>query len=274
MQKVDNEILFSATDLIHFLECEHHTHLDLIDLQDPLPRTEDDDGALILQARGFEHESIYLHRLSDVGMSIKDLSKVGGSPYTKANATREAMITGADIIFQGTLLSANFVGHPDFLRRVNSPSGVDMFSYEVLDTKLARNPKSSFIIQLCFYSELLAELQGLRPRFMHLVLGDGSELNFRFDQYREYYHALKDRFLDQITHDGIDNSYPEMCDHCSLCHWRELCEAKWLADDHLNQVANITRIQIKKLRGAGIHTLTQLAQQRSRIRSRRRIQIR
>lgn len=260
MQKNGNDILFSASDLVHFLECEHLSALDKIDLDTPLPRTADDDGALVFQARGFEHESSYLSQLSNTGMSIKDLSEVRGSPYTKAAATVEAMKTGVETIFQATLLSDNLFGHPDFLRRAKTPSRFGTFSYEVVDTKLARHPKASFIIQLCFYSELLSELQGLRPRSMHIVLGDGSELNFRFDQYREYYHTLKDRFLDRMSRDGIDNPYPETCEHCSLCHWRGLCEAKWIADDHLNQVANVTKIQIKKLRGIGIRTLEQLAQ--------------
>ena len=161
---------------------------------------------LIIPTLGYEHESLYLSQLSNTGMSIKDLSEVRGSPYTKATATLDAMTTGADIIFQATLLSTNLLGHPDFLRKVNTPSRFGAFSYEVVDTKLARHPKPSFIIQLCFYSELVSELQGLRSRSMHVVLGDGSELNFRLDQYREYYQTLKDRFLYQMSHDGIDNS--------------------------------------------------------------------
>ena len=175
MQKIGNDILFSASDLVHFLECEHLSALDKIDLVTPLPRTADDDGALVFQARGYEHESLYLSKLSNTGMSIKDLSEVRGSPSTKATATLDAMTTGADIIFQATLLSTNLLGHPDFLRKVNTPSRFGAFSYEVVDTKLARHPKPSFIIQLCFYSELLSELQGLRPRSMHVVLGDGSD---------------------------------------------------------------------------------------------------
>jgi len=37
------------------------------------------------------------------------------------------------------------------------------FSYEVLDTKLARTAEPKHIMQLCVYSELLTDLQGLRP---------------------------------------------------------------------------------------------------------------
>ena len=128
-----------------------------------------------------------------------------------------------------------------------------------MDTKLARSPKTYFIIQLCFYSDLLTTLQGFRPSNMHVVLGDITELNFRFDQFSQYYRSLKERFLERITHDE-NITYPETGEHCGMCRWRGLCEEKWLQDDHLNPVANITKIQIKKLQSAGIHTLAQLAE--------------
>ncbi|MGO9736876.1 MAG: TM0106 family RecB-like putative nuclease [Desulfomonilaceae bacterium] len=238
--------------------CEHLSALDKINLVTPLPQTPDGEEAQLFQNKGFEHEQSYLKKLKDNGVNLIDLSEVRGSPQVKAAATLEAMKSGADIIFQGTLIQDNLCGYPDFLRKVSAPSNLGRFSYEVMDTKLARSPKTYFIIQLCFYSDLLATLQGLQPRMMHVVLGDKNELNFRFDQFSQYYQTLKERFLDGISHDA--DTYPETTEHCSLCRWRGLCEEKWLQDDHLNQVANITKIQIKKLRSAGIYTLAQLAE--------------
>jgi uncharacterized protein len=258
MRIIDNKILFSATDLCNFLECEHLTALDKINLTTPLPQTPDGDDAKLFQDKGFEHEQSYLQKLSESGIKLEDLSEIRGTPQDKSAATLEAMKTGADIIFQGTLHKNNLYGHPDFLRKVNSPSNMGPFSYEVMDTKLARNPKTYFIIQLCFYSELLATLQAVQPRMMSVVLGDKTELNFRFDQFSQYYQTLKERFLDRMIHDA--DTYPETTDHCGMCRWRGLCEEKWLQDDHLNQVANITKIQIKKLRSSGINTLAQLAE--------------
>ena len=51
---------------------------------------------------------------------------------------------------------------------------------------------------------------------------------------------------------------PERCEQCSLCDWRERCSAQWQAQDHLNGVANITKVQIKRLRTHGIHTMAEL----------------
>ena len=48
------------------------------------------------------------------------------------------MRAGTHIIYQGTLIEGDFLGHADFLRRVETPSALGPFSYELLDTKLAR----------------------------------------------------------------------------------------------------------------------------------------
>ena len=48
---------FSATDLIHFLECEHLTALDRTHAETPLDPVEDDAYAALIQAKSFEHEN-------------------------------------------------------------------------------------------------------------------------------------------------------------------------------------------------------------------------
>ena len=44
-------------------------------------------------------------------------------------------------------------------------------TYEALDTKLARSAKPAYILQLLFYNEQLARIQGAAPRLMHVELG-------------------------------------------------------------------------------------------------------
>jgi uncharacterized protein len=62
------------------------------------------------------------------------------------------------------------VGRVDALRRVESPSAIGDWSYEAVDTKLARETKAGSIRQLCLYSDLLEGLQGLAPEHMHVVV--------------------------------------------------------------------------------------------------------
>ncbi len=258
MNKFKGNVIYSASDLVNFLECEHCVTLNMIDLNTPLQKAEEDEQNKLIQQKGYEHEESYLKRLKNSGFFISDLRSSCRDIESSVKSTIDAMKAGADIIYQPAFLSGRLSGHADFLRRIERPSNLGHYSYEVLDTKLSRTPKAKFLVQLCCYSDMLMEVQGVAPEMMHLVLGDGTEQNFRVANFFKYYRNLKKRFLEYVGN-GINNSYPERCDHCDLCKWCDLCTEKWLEDDHLNQIANITRIQIKKLKASGITTLEQLA---------------
>lgn len=258
MQIYNKALLFSASDLVNFLECSHLTALDLRNLETPLQKAAVDEQTKLLQDKGFAHEASYLKRLRRNGADVLDLKDVAGSIEDTSKATRKGMADGREVIFQGSLFSPPFVGHADFLRRVPVSSELGAFGYEVVDTKLSRKAKAKFIIQLCLYSELLAEVQGSLPHHIHVVLGDGTEQSFRLANYLRYCRTVKARFLEHVR--GAHNdTYPAPCSHCNLCHWRDLCNERWEKDDHLCQVANMTKIQIKKLNAGGIHTLAGLA---------------
>jgi uncharacterized protein len=258
MQIRDGVRLYSAGDLVGYLECRHLTTLSLTHLETPLKRAVDDESAKLVQEMGFAHESAYLESLRASGLKIHEVTDKGSSADL-AHATREAMREGHDVIFQAAFLSGPLYGRADFLRRVERASALGSWSYEVIDTKLGRSPKGKFLIQLCFYSSLLSEMQGTEPLAMSLVLGDRTERHFRYANYSRYFRQVRDRFL-AFTNAHPSDTYPERVDHCGLCPWRELCQARWNEDDHLNQVAGITRTQIQRLQDAGITTLTALAE--------------
>lgn len=258
MQKQNGKLLFSASDLAGFLECEHLTTLDLINLETPLPKAQDDDQARLIQKKGFEHEAEYLHDLRKAGISVVDVKPAGLQIDVAVERTRQAMAEGAQVIFQGCLSSQDFVGYVDFLRRIDQPSLLGNYSYEVVDTKLARSPKARFIMQLCLYSDLLSGVQDVAPKNIHVVLGDRRQQSYRLADYLRYYRTVKDRFLEHVNVRNKD-TYPDPCAHCDLCQWRDLCQEQLAEDDHLSQVANITKIQIGKLNTGGIQTLAELA---------------
>jgi uncharacterized protein len=257
MQKRGQEIFYSASDIVNYIECEHLTTLDLIDLETPLQKTADDEQAKLIQAKGYAHEAGFLELLKARHPSLIDLSKVGGSPKLKVATTLQAMHEGYEIIFQATLREDCLIGHADFLRKVPRPSELGEWSYEVLDTKLARSTKAKFIIQLGFYSALLGKAQGLSPLQMHIVLGDRTEVAFRYADYARYLNLVTQRFLARVTGKALD-TYPVPCEKCDQCKWSDLCEDKRLKDDHLSQVANISGLQIKKLQLTEVNTLEAL----------------
>ena len=258
MQKFENEILYSASDLVNFLECEHLTALDLVNLESPLEKTKDSDEAVLIQQKGLEHEARYLANLKAKAGTFADISLVGNDLLKKIMATREAMMEGVDLIFQATLGDGPLFGHADFLRRVPTSDASLPLQYEVLDTKLARSPKAKFVVQLAFYSMLLAKTTGAEPQHMLVVLGDGREITYRYADYKYYFASLLGRFLARVNNHAFP-TYPEPRERCGMCRWRELCEKKRAEDDHLCQVAGITKIQIGKLRDTEIGTLAKLA---------------
>lgn len=257
MRKVDGEVIYSATDLVRFLGCEHLTALDAVHLETPLPTGEEDEMDKLIQNLGLDHERAYLESLRTRGLTIADLGEPRRALPEQVQVTLDALKQGADVIYQAALQDGAFAGYSDFLERVDTPSELGPYSYEVVDTKLARSPKASYLVQLCFYSSILATLQGRMPAFMHVVLGDGSRVSYRVSDYIRYYHALKARFI--TSRSIAAPTYPAPCSQCGQCPWDHLCAEQWDRDDHLSRVANIRMSQIRKLNAAGIMTLEALA---------------
>src|SRR5207244_2049022 len=103
-----------------------------------------------------------------------DTADFGGRLRLQAAKTRAAMAEGADVIYQATFFDGHWVGHADFLLRVDAtdqPSCFGPYHYEVADTKLARHVKASALVQICCYVEQLEKLQSVRPIWLHVVLG-------------------------------------------------------------------------------------------------------
>jgi uncharacterized protein len=256
MQKSISGKLFSASDLVNFAACAHLTHLDLVNLETPLPKTADSDEMVLIQDKGFEHEGRYLELLRSQHGEVIDLKTDSSDSQASAN-TSVALHSGAAVLFQPTFLTAPWVGHADFLIRVETPSKLGAFSYEVVDTKLSRTSRAKFLLQLCLYSEMLAEVQGVVPRHMYVVLGDGRKETYIVADYLRYYRQLKQRFLNW-TSQVARQSYPEKSDRCGMCRWRDLCAEQWENDDHLNRVAGISKSQISKLVAVGVCTMKAL----------------
>ena len=149
--------LVSATDLSRHLACSHLTSLRRAvafgELEPPPPY--DDPRTEVLRQRGIEHERRLLDRLATDGRTVETVIPAGTpfshrDPSAAAIRTREAMRRGADVIYQGRLEddAGRWSGYPDFLLRVDRPSAPGGWSYEVLDTKLARGAKSEALLQL------------------------------------------------------------------------------------------------------------------------------
>ncbi len=256
MRDLDGRIFLSASDLMRFMGCAHAATLDLAYMRGigPEPREDSEDAAL-LQKQGDAHEAAHLARLNATGRGIVEIAR--SDLAGNAESTRTALSAGPEVVFQGAFLSGNWGGWSDFLERVERPSLLGSFSYEVADTKLKRRPHPKHVLQLVLYSDLLTEIQGVAPEYAHVELGDGTRATLRLSDYAAYARMARARLEAFLAHPTPTRPIP--CKDCSLCRWGNHCAELWQAEDSLFNVANISRGQVKKLETAGISTMEALA---------------
>jgi len=176
MQRLNDRLLFSPSDLGRFLACEHLTQLEVaVALGEALRATEASDYADLLRRKGLEHEQAYLSSLRDAGCSIVEIGLGLPGDYAAGLArTLDAMRSGAGYVYQALFTADGRRGIADFLERVDRPSALGPFSNQVLDTKLARHPRPERALQLSCYSQALERAQGLAPDLAYVVLGTRS----------------------------------------------------------------------------------------------------
>jgi uncharacterized protein len=269
LQLIDGKAVFSATDLVGYLACEHLTALERMALAGLAERPHRRDRELdIIRERGFQHEKRFLDDLVAAGRSVVTVDRRDDEDRRDAIARRavetvDAMASGADVIYQATFFDGMWLGYADFLLKVEDahrPSVWGSWHYEVADTKLARHVKAGAVLQICSYVEQLTRIQGVAPLRMNVALGGSARetVELRVEDYMAYYRAAKRRFEEAF---GIPPgvTYPEPVEHCDVCRWNERCVAQRRADDHLSLVAGISGRQRKALVARGIDTVVKLA---------------
>jgi predicted RecB family nuclease len=251
--------VFSATDIANFLACQHLTTLDRAEAAGEIARPFfADPGIELLAKLGLEHEQAYFHHLAD-DQRVEIFEIPSDMPWGDAvKATLGALRRGAGAVHQATFQEGQWRGRSDFLIRVEMPSALGPWSYEVVETKLARSTKARALIQLCFYSDVLSRIQGMEPEWMHVVLGGGAKPEkFPGRQYLAYFRKVRHEFEGAWT--GTEDTYPEPTEHCDVCFWFPICDARRRRDDHLSLVAGITRNQRKALVERDVTTVERLA---------------
>ncbi len=248
----DGSLQLSPSDVTAFLACEHLTTLQLRTAHGEITKpTEANDQAELVFRKGLEHELAYLQQLRDEGKTVATISLEPDHDWERAQReTVEAMRAGHDVVYQGVFADGGWRGVADFLLR--QPDG----TYEALDTKLARGAKPSHILQLCFYDEQLARVQGRAPERIHVLLGSGEQASFRAEDFGAYYRRVRSRLAEFVAAPHPTEPYP--VDHCGICDFKPLCDAHWDAVDHLSRVAGFRRSHLEKLAAAGITTLAGL----------------
>ena len=254
-----DSIVYSASDLAAAARCEYALLRDF-DAKlgwGPAVTIEDELFARTV-ALGNEHERRELERLRE---KFGDAIAIIGRPaYTLAGlaaaaaATQRAIASRAPAVYQAAMFDGRFVGFADFLVR-------DDEQYRVIDTKLARSPKVTALLQLAAYADALADSGVPVAPDAELQLGDGTVVRYRLCDLIPVYRSQRarvQRLLDEHYAGGTAVRWEDAgvgaCLRCPLCN-----EQLRITDDLL-LVAGMRVSQRDKLLDAGITTVAELAE--------------
>ncbi|MGH7299012.1 MAG: TM0106 family RecB-like putative nuclease [Candidatus Rokuibacteriota bacterium] len=260
MQHLNDRLLFSPSDLGNFLACEHLTQLDLaVALREGRRPSYENAYAELLRTKGDEHEQAFLAALRSAGRRVVEVRLNAARDFEDGTRrTADAMRDGADYVYQAIFITEGWRGIADFLERVERPSALGAWSYQVLDTKLARHPRPEHALQLSFYSQALAQAQEVAPDLAYVVLGTRERVPIRLADVTAYYRRVRQRFEAAVAARPPSGPYP--CHHCSFCDFRGPCDERLEREDHVVRVAGVRRDQVKRLWATGLTTLTALAE--------------
>src|SRR4051794_38672342 len=251
----------SPSALNRYLGCEYRTYLDLLRRRGELDAEPRPPKMEHLFDRGDRHETAVVDGLRADGFEVVSLDDPGASVEERAARTMAAMREGRQVLHQGCFANGTWVGYPDFLIRVDEPSTLGDWSYEVHDAKLSRTARPAHVFQLLFYTDELERLQGVRPAHMYLMLGDGEHPSLLPDDFDAYAGSIREEFVERYRElaAGATPAYPYPVPACDFCHWWLFCRDKRREDDHLSLVANLRRAQGLHLEKAGVSTVAGLA---------------
>lgn len=145
----------------------------------------------VLRQRGLKHERSYADSLRKQRLKVVDLADRFGDDALIE--TVDAMRSGLDVILQPALRDGKWFGRPDILRRVKGSSKFGPWSYEVFDTKLAKETRGGTVLRLALYSDLLGAIQGTPPEYFYVVTPhlDAPIQRYRTDDFSAYFRLLR-----------------------------------------------------------------------------------
>ena len=256
---------YSPSDLLRFVESPFASWMARYELERPdsgIVKDPPDPMNELLSRLGEQHEARVKQELIAKGLRVVTVDN-GGGDDAAFEQTLAAMADGAEVIAGACLRQLPFRGYADFLVRCERPSKFGAYSYQVWEAKLALEMKMEFATQLCCYSEMLEVMQGVRPEFAAVVLGNMERESLKVGDYYDFYFAEKQDFLtQQLEFDA--GQMPDPFQSASHGDWSRYVDQLRQERDHLSKVANIRRDQIAKLEQAGIKTMAALASSEDR----------
>lgn len=240
----------TGTHVYSYLKCPQLAALDLaLDREQRRPPQPWEE---FVARRGREFEAQFVTGLEAVEPQYPERDFAAG-----AAATQALLQDGVPWIYQAVLQRQHRLGLPDLLRRLPGASGLGDHHYEVVDIKTSGRARGDQILQVMFYSRLLAELQGRMPAHGGLILKDGSEQRFATADYLAVAEDVE-ADLEQLRADPT-GARAFLQTGCDSCHWNHRCLPELEGAGDLSLVQGMTRGARAILERLGCRTVAELA---------------
>ena len=195
------------------------------------------DLNLALKKSANDHEKKYLKLLEQKSTKLVKISNFDDFD-NKVSLTIESL-NNLSNIYQPYLSKGNWGGIPDFIE-LNKDN-----EFQIIDAKFSNDVKTSYILQLCLYTELLSFVTDNFSSKTFLYQKNEQLLEISTKKYFDYYKRQKnnfEEFMDQKKFKSIVSP----CSFCNRCGWQSYCDEKRKNVDHLSTIYNISKSQIKK----------------------------
>jgi uncharacterized protein len=263
MRQLNGQTFYSPSDLTEFHDSPFGSWCKLCyaATDGAYPEPDPEDAFLkMLQQAGIEHENWLVNELREQGRQVVDVTELcPGKDFLKQHETTvRLMQEGTEVIVQAALMDDEFAGFADFVVRIDKPSVLGDYSYEVWDTKLSKTVKVTHLLQLLAYARMIERIQGELPETVTVVLGSREFDRYPTAEYLPYFEATREKFLAAVSNFDQE-AMPDPFESKNYGNWSTFAEALLAERRHLSLVANIRRSQIVKLNAAGVHTIDKLA---------------
>lgn len=210
-----------------------------------------------------EAPNAYLQRLRRLALERRrdvaaEWQAIAVDPSDRAASTLDLMAQGVDCIEGGRLQVEPHWADPDLLVRQPGQSIWGDWIYQPVAVKLAKKPKTEYLLQLAFQAELLTSIQGVWPEQGWLLLRDchpkAYNLDLRRSQLQEHLAACAPILQNQQE--------PELFisrSRCDLCVWQTDCRDRARDQVHLSLLPGVSPSRFAILRDLKLDQLEALA---------------
>lgn len=266
-----DKITFSPTDLVRFFESEFASYMDHFEkvtskeIRQKMGVHRDPPDPLLdlIIEMGNKHEENIINKMSKTD-SVVRVERDKENKKISIEQTRLAMQNGAKKIYQAAMKKDIIFGYADLLVKKEGSSSLGEHYYIPYDFKLSRHPKSSAIIQLCCYCDILESIQGLRPPTFAIVTKDETPHFFNTNSFFYFYRFLKEQFLQYHSHFS-EERFPIPEKKAEHRDWSIFAKKRLHELDDISLIAGIRTTHSTLLKRQGINKLSELAQKKSQL---------